>query len=182
MLWKAVVGLVVFVMAALGGTGLYIRHQITTTLDDAARRLSPVAEVRYAGVSVTPGGTVRIRKVDIQPRMSDDPVRIEGIEVETPGLWFLLTGSKQLREGRLPEHLRATVRGLALNLGGPVAEMVDRTMAGGVSSSGVAPASNCGDVRTFDFNAYQRLGYTALVFDISLGYRFEKQDGPFRLT
>jgi hypothetical protein len=182
MLWKAIVGVVVVVAAAVGGATLYIRHQVTTTLAQAASHLSPIAELRYAGVSITPNGTVRIRNVEIRPRLFDDPLRIEGIVVETPGLWFLLTGSKRFREGQLPQHLRATVRGLTVNLAGPIAESFDRAVAAAAHSSGVAAVSNCGDLRVFDSSAYRRLGYRALVFDVALGYRFEKDRGPLRVS
>lgn len=179
--WKPVVGLVLFAAAVVGGVTLYIRYQIKTALENAITELSPVAEMRYASVSVTLGGTVRIRDIEIRPRPFNDPLRIEGIEVETPGLWFLLTGPKKLSDGQLPEHLRATLRGMAFNLSGPMAETFDGVMAEAMRSSGAPPLSNCGDVRYVDFNAYQRLGYPSLVFDISLGYRFENGGGPLRV-
>ena len=181
--WKPVVGLVLFVAAVMGGVTLYIRSQIKTALERAITELSPGAEMRYASVSVTLGGTVRVQNIEIRPRMFNDPVRIEGIEVETPGLWFLLTGPNKLVNGQLPEHLRATVRSLAFDLDGPMAETFDRFFAAAMQTSGApAPLSNCGDVRYFDLNAFQRLGYPSFVFDISLGYRFEKGGGPLRIT
>lgn len=180
--WKPVVGLVLFVAAVVGGVTLYIRSQIKSTLEEAITAISPFAVVRYASVSVSLGGTVHIRDIEIRPRMFNDPLRIEGIEVETPGLWFLLTGAKKLSDGELPEHLRATLRGLAFNLSGPMAETFDGVMAEAMRSSRAVPLSNCGDVRYVDFNAYQRLGYQSLVFDVSLGYRFEKGGSPLRVT
>jgi hypothetical protein len=36
-------------------------------------------------------------------------------------------------------------------------------------------------VRYFDLNAYQRLGYQSLVFDLSLGYRFQRGGGPLQV-
>ncbi len=182
MLWKAIVALVLFVAAAAGGVTLYARYQVKSMLDDLAAAIAPVAEMRYASLSVTPRGTVRVQDVEIRPNALNEPLRMEGIEVETPGLWFLLTGSKSLRDGQLPEHLRATFRGLAFSLNGPMALTIDRLIAGAAHSSGAPPVSNCGDIRYFDFGAYQRLGYGSLVFDISIGYRFEKGGGPLRFT
>lgn len=180
--WKPVVGLVLFVAAVIGGATLYIRFKVTTAIEDAITAMSPVAEMRYAGVAVTLGGTIRVEDIEIRPRAFNDRLRVEGITLETPGLWFLLTGPKKLRDGELPEHLRATVRGLAFNLDGPMAETFDRFIAMTIQSSGAPPLSNCGSVRYFDFNAYQRLGYQSLVLDVSLGYRFEKGGGPLRIT
>ncbi len=180
--WKPVVGLVLFVAAVIGGVTLYIRYQVKTALEDTLTAISPVTEMRYASVSVTPGGTIRVQDIEIRPRAFNDRLHIEGIEVETPGLWFLLTGPKKLRDGELPEHLRATVRGLAFNLSGPMAETFDRFVAEAMQSSGAAPVANCGNVRYFDLNGYQRLGYQSLVFDVSLGYRFERGGGPLRIT
>lgn len=182
MLWKAIVALVLFVAAAAGGVTLYARYQVKSMLDDLAAAIAPVAEMRYASLSVTPRGTVRVQDVEIRPNALNEPLRMEGIEVETPGLWFLLTGSKSLRDGHLPEHLRATFRGLAFSLNGPMALTIDRLIAGAAQSSGAPPVSNCGDIRYFDFGAYQRVGYGSLVFDMSIGYRFEKGDGPLRFT
>ncbi|MBI4590322.1 MAG: hypothetical protein HY725_15940 [Candidatus Rokubacteria bacterium] len=180
--WKPVVGLVLLVAAVIGGVTLYIRSQVKAALEDAITAISPDAQMRYASVSVTLGGTIRVQDIEIRPRAFDDRLHIEGIEVETPGLWFLLTGRTKVRDGELPEHLRATLRGLAFNLDGPMAETFDRFFAVAMQSSGVAPMSNCGDVRYFDLNAFQRLGYQSFVFDISLGYRFEKGGGPLRIT
>src|SRR3990170_7978760 len=180
--WKPVVGLVLFVAAVNGGVTLYIRFKVTPAIEDAIPAMSPVAEMRYAGVAVTLGGTIRVQDIEIRPRAFNDRLHIEAIAVETPGLWFLLTGMTKLREGELPEHLRATVRGLAFNLDGPMAETLDRFIAMAMQSSGVTPVSNCGDVRYFDLNAYQRLGYQSFVFDVSFGYRFEKGGGPLRIT
>ncbi|MBI3029728.1 MAG: hypothetical protein HYY64_09480 [Candidatus Rokubacteria bacterium] len=180
--WKPVVGLALFVAAVIGGGTLYIRFKVTTALEDAIIQISPVAETRYASVSVTPGGTIRVEDIEIRPRAFNDGLHMEGIEIETPGLWFLLTGTAKLRDGELPGHLRATLRGLTFKLDGPMAETLDRFIAAAMRSSGVAPVSNCGDVRYFDLNAYQRLGYQSFVFDVSLGYRFEKGGGPLRIT
>ena len=182
MIWKALVGLVLLVAAAVGGVTLYIRSEVKTALEDATSALSPVAEMRYASVSVTLRGTIRVQDIELRPRAFNDPLHIEGLEVETPGLWFLLTGKTKLRDGNLPEHLRVTLRGLAFKLDGPMGASLDRFMAAAAQSSGVPPMRNCGDVRYFDLNAYQRLGYPSFVFDVSLGYRFEKGGGPLRMT
>ncbi len=182
MVWKSLVGLVLLVAAVVGGVTLYIRSEVKTALEDAVTALSPVAETRYASMSVTPRGTIRVQDIELRPRAFNDRLHIEGIEVETPGLWFLLTSTTKLRGGDLPEHLRVTLRGLAFNLDGPMAESLDRFIAAAVQSSGVPPVSNCGDVRYIDLNAYQRLGYQSFVFDASLGYRFEKGGGPLRMT
>lgn len=183
MRWKGTVGVAVLLVAAIGGgLAFYTYYQVKTGIDDLATSMSPVAELRYARLWITPRGTVRIQDVQVRPRAVDDPLRIEGVEVETPGLWFLLTGPKNLRNGQLPEHLRATFRGVAFNLHGPMAKTLDRLLAAAAQSSGAPPVSNCGETRYFDFGAYQRLGYQSLVFDLSLGYRFARGAGPLRVT
>src|SRR3972149_11126963 len=144
--WKPVVGLVLFVAAVIGGVTLYIRFKVTTAIEDAITAMSPVAEMRYASVAVTLGGTIRVEDIEIRSRAFNDPLRVEAIAVETPGLWFLLTGTTKLRDGELPGHLRATLRGLAFNLDGPMAETLDRFIAAAMQSSGGAPVYNCGAV------------------------------------
>src|SRR3989337_3341192 len=79
--WKPVVGLVLFGAAVVGCVTLYIRFQVTTALEDAITAMSPVAEMRYAGVAVTLGGTIRIEDIEIRPRAVNDRLRVAG----TPG-------------------------------------------------------------------------------------------------
>ncbi len=180
--WKmAIVVAVLMAVTVVGGSALYVRSQVKTALEDTITAVSPFAGARYASMSVTLGGNIHIHDVEINPRMVNESLRIEGIDIETPGLWFLLTGTKKLREGKIPEHLRIQLRGLVLNIGGPITESLDQLIALAAQANGSASMSNCGDVRYFDLKAYRRLGYQTLVFDIASGYDFEKRGGPMHV-
>jgi hypothetical protein len=175
------VALLLVPILLFGAVTYYIRGEARKLVDQAVNALSPVAEVRYAGVSVTFGGEVRVHGIDIRPRIINDSIRIEAIQYQTPGLWFLLTGTDALREGNLPEHSRIELQGIEIGLGGAIGDALDQLAAAASQTGASTPLSNCGEVRTLDAKTYRRLGYSAFVFDIGLGYRFEPDRGPLHV-
>lgn len=162
----------------LGLITYYIRGEARQLVEQAITALSPFAEIRHSGISVTLGGDVRVHGIDIRPRVVNDSIRIEAINVETPGLWYLLTGTDELREGKLPANARIELRGVEVGLSGAIADTLDRFLAMAVQAGGTAPMSNCGDVRYLDIKTHRRLGYANFVFDIAAGYRLDSRRGP----
>lgn len=156
----------------------YIRGEARQLVEQTVAALAPFAEIRHSGVSVTLGGDVRVHGIDIRPRIVNDSVRIEAINVETPGLWYLLTGTDELREGKLPANARIELRGVEVGLSGAIADALDRFLAMAVQTGGTAPMSNCGDVGYLDIKTHRRLGYANFVFDIGAGYRLDSRRGP----
>ncbi|GEM_PF-6435762 len=180
MRWKTPVIVVVLTTIGLvGGATFYVRGQVTRTLEEAITAIAPLAEVHYDNISVTLGGKIHVFDIDIRPRLANENLRVESLDIETPGLWFLLTGTRKLSDGKLPEHLRVTLNGFTVVNGGAVTESLDRVIALSAQKSGQTLMSNCGDLDYLDFKAYRRLGYQNLVFDIVAGYRFEPR-GPLR--
>lgn len=180
--WKTpLIVLVLGSFLAVGGTMLYVRSQVKSALKDAVAAAALFADIDYGNVSVGLGGNIHIYDIDVRPRSINDRIRIEGIDIETPGLWFLVTGKKKMQDGKVPERLRIDVRGMQVNIGGAITDTLDRFLAMAAEASGGQTLSNCGELRRLDLKAHRRLGYESLVFDLSLGYRFEKR-GPLHVV
>jgi hypothetical protein len=168
-------------VALVGAVTYYIRGEARQLVGQVVGMLAPFADIRYGSVSVSFGGEIRLHDVDARLRLINDSVRIESIQLDTPGLWFLLTGTDALRDGQLPAHARLELRGAEVGLRGALAEALDQLLAAGIRAGGTAPMTNCGEVRYLDSKAHRELGYGAFMLDITIGYRFTPRGGPLQV-
>jgi hypothetical protein len=175
--WKTGLAVGIFGVTALVALGaLYVRSQVKDSLEQMIALSAPVADVTYSGVTVLPSGKVRIAGIVIRPRVLPDNVTVENVEIQTPGLGFLLWGKNDVQNGKFPEKIHVAMRGLAIDLDGALARQLDSFAAAAAEKDGAVPLSNCGDVRSFDLAAYRKLGYTSLIFDFSAGYWMREQE------
>ncbi len=175
---------IVFLVAAatlVGGSMLYTRSQAKKAVEDIITVASPYAEITYRGISVTLGGKIRIQNIEIRTRLIAQTIPIEGIDIETPGLWFLLTSTGKLRDGKLPDHMRLLIRGLTFNLDGALADALEKITAAARRGSGAADG-DCGPLQQMTLRDYRKLGYQAFVLDLGLGYRLDKSGNSATTT
>lgn len=102
----------------------YIWWQTKSDMDQLVKSLSPVAELRYGGIGVSPLGTVSVHDLVVSPRELGDHIRIDRVAVKTPGLDFVLGGSGDLRKGKLPRRLGLSFDGVRIDTSGPIWEML----------------------------------------------------------
>jgi len=168
--------LVLFLLPVViyAGIKLYIRHNVKSALTDLSTAAAPFAGIHYDGIGSTLGGKISIEGVRVQPTGLTDVVHIRDIEIQTPGLKFLLFGSRKLRDGEFPEKMQVALHGVVLDLNGQMMEMLDRLLSAAAESGAAGGVSNCGDTRYFGPRQYRKLGYDALLMDMTLGYEHEK--------
>lgn len=178
----AVMAVAIVAVAAVGGAALYVRSQVKQGLEALITALSPFTDIHYNNLSVGLNGKIHIYEIDVRPRAINENISIEGIDIETPGLWYLVKLNKNTRDGKLPEKLRLSVRGIGISNGGAITSAIDRFIAMAAQAQNANPMTNCGETRYFDLKTYRRLGYDSFVFDIAVGYYFERGGSPLHVT
>lgn len=103
----------------------YVWLQTKWDLDRLAKQIQPVADFRYGGVGISPAGTITVQDVSVSPRESGDRIRIDRVQVKTPGIEFILNGATSLREGKLPKRLGLAFTGIQINPYGPLWQAIN---------------------------------------------------------
>jgi len=152
-----------------GGIKGYTYYVIRNQLEDIIGTVSPFAAVSYGGIGSSVKGTVRVEQIRVVPHGVPDAIRIDAAELHTPGLLFLLRDSATHRRKGFPERLEVVIRGLHLELGGPImagltSRSEDRSHDGDPRVDGLA----CGWRTLFAPEGLRDLGYTTLSYDVDL--------------
>lgn len=98
----------------------YIWFSTKSDLDRFAAQIAPVADFHYGRVTVGPTGSIAVRDLSLAPRQSGGTIRIDRVDLKTPGIDFLLTGARSLREGRVPRRLGLAFTGIRIDTDGPL--------------------------------------------------------------
>src|SRR5574339_205423 len=89
---------VLAIIAALvyGGHWGYSWFKVKTGMDRAVEQSAPFAELKYTSIYVSPrlDGTVGVDGIVIRPKMTDDEFKIQSVRLSLPGIFPLLTASK----------------------------------------------------------------------------------------
>ena len=171
---KLLLALLLLPFVVYAGIKAYIHHNVKSTLTDLVATAAPFASIHYDGIGSTLGGKISIEGIKVQPTGLTDVVHIKDIEIQTPGLKFLLFGSRKIRDGEFPEKMQLALHGVTLDLDGQMMDMLDRFLSAAADSGAVRAVSHCGDIQYFGPRQYRKLGYDTLVMDMTLGYEYEK--------
>lgn len=154
------------------GLKFIIYRNTKSSLEQITAMAAPLMSIRYDGIGSSLGGAVQISNVKLQPNNLNDVIRIKNIEIQTPGLGFLLAGKDKMKEGDFPESMRLSLEGVAVDMDGPMMGMFDKLLeAGAVEHSLV----HCGGIQALGPRLYRKLGYNTLVSDIRLNYELDKK-------
>ena len=91
---------------------------VRSIITDVADRMSSVMVIRYGGITSSFDGRVGLDKVEISVPAMRDSLRIEHAELKFDGLGELLRFKERLVEGKFPERMAVSLRGLALDVHG----------------------------------------------------------------
>lgn len=154
------------------GFKFIIYRNTKSSLEQITAMAAPFMSIRYDGIGSSLGGAVQIANVKIQPNNLNDVIRIKNVEIQTPGLWFLLTGKDKMKEGEFPENMRLSLEGVAVDMDGPMMSMFDKLLEAGAAEQSIA---HCGGIQAVGPRLYRKLGYNTLTSDIRLGYELDKK-------
>lgn len=169
-------------VAAYAGFRLMVSRNVEASLQQVAAALAPYAALRYGEVTTGHGGTVRVSKVEIQPRGMNVALPVESIEIETPGVMYLLTraGSGLWSDAR-PETLRIEARDLVLDLGSEAGGLIDQ-LAALTAQPGAAGLPHCGNHSQVGLQAWRDMGINRLRIDGTIDYSADTTKDTARLA
>jgi hypothetical protein len=111
-------------LLAILATGLLIKVSlwlsVRAVMDDAIRQLSPIMQISYGSITSSFDGRVGLNNVEIRVPALDDHVRVANAELKFHGLGELLRFKERLAEGKFPEQMAVNLKGLALDVHGPL--------------------------------------------------------------
>lgn len=152
---------------------------VRSIMTDAADRMSSVMTIRYGGISSSFDGRVGLEKVEISVPAMRDSLRIEHAELKFNGLGELLRFKERLAEGKFPEQMAVSLKGLALDVHGPFMQQLYDTPAERSVFTAMSEVV-CGKVRTIGTVELLDMGYRTFETDGEFSYHF--QPGAQQLT
>lgn len=152
---------------------------VRAVMNDAITQMAPVMDISYGSITSSFDGRVGLNQVEIRIPSMQDSLRVASAELKFHGLGELLRFKERLAEGKFPEQLAISLKGLALDVHGPLMEQLfdqptERTVFTAMSE--VA----CGTVRSIGTRELLDMGYRTFATDAEFSYQF--QSGAQRLS
>lgn len=180
---KALIALVVLLPAiAYVGVKLFIHRNAEAALKQLAAVAAPYAAIRYGDISTSMNGSVHVTNVEIQPRGMNVALPVKTLDIETPGLMYLLGhGGGDFWIGARAETLRIVATGLALDLGGEAGALLDQ-LAQLTARPDAIGLPQCGNQTQVGLRLWRDMGYNRLHLDATFDYAAERSKDTARLA
>lgn len=174
------------VLAALA-VGLIIKlslwWSVRSIMDDAISKLSPAMDITYGGITSSFDGRVGLENLQLRVPALGDSLRVRQAELKFKGLRELLSFKEHLAEGRFPEQMAVSLKGIALDVHGPFMQQLYSTPPERSVFTAMSEVA-CGSVRHIGTDELLEMGYRTLETDAELSYLFQPgaQKLSFNLT
>ncbi|WP_295384868.1 hypothetical protein [uncultured Thiodictyon sp.] len=99
--------------------------QTRESLNRFAAALAPIADFGYGSIHIGLSGTVAVSDLIFSLRQIEGIIRIDRVEVKTPGIDFILHGTKSLNEGKIPQRLGLALTGIRIPSDGPLGDRIN---------------------------------------------------------
>ncbi|MHA6493300.1 hypothetical protein ACX0MV_08640 [Pseudomonas borbori] len=156
---------------------------VRSIMTDATEQLSPFMTITYGGITSSFDGRVGLEKIKVVVPAMNDSMRIEHAELKFNGLGELLRFKERLAEGKFPEQMAVSLKGLALDVHGPFMQQLYDTPAERSVFTAMSEVA-CGSVRTIGTVELLDMGYRTFETDGEFSYHFQPgaQKLSFNLT
>jgi hypothetical protein len=145
---------------------------VRAVMDDAIRQLSPIMQISYGSITSAFDGRVGLNNVEIRIPALDERVRVANAELKFNGLAELLRFKERLAEGKFPEQMAVSFKGVALDVHGPLmVQLYDQPAERSVFTAVSEVA--CGKVSSIGTGELLDMGYRTLITDAEFSYRFQ---------
>lgn len=166
---KILIGVLVVVGLVVFGGNYYYSLQVEKQLDQAAQMLEMMGgELLYDGVSITPGGEVRIDDLRLYSPELVEPIVADRLALRTGSILGVHNLAMEVRAGRVPEQLGLSFEGLRMAVGSENYRQMDMLSA---QSGDSLITAGCGERRHFDARDLIEMGYTEFVVDSHIDLR-----------
>lgn len=172
---KVLLALALLPILIYAGIKGFLYYKTKEGVDQIITMARPFAAISYEGIDSTLSGVIGLVGLKIQPANLNDSLRIQSLEVQTPGLGFLLFGVRQTSSGEIPERLRLNLRGLSLNMTGQLMGLIEDLQRKEQNSPTPPGLLNCGKVSRLTSREYTQLGYNQMVLDLGFGFEYDKR-------
>ncbi|MDH1262859.1 hypothetical protein [Pseudomonas sp. GD03944] len=152
---------------------------VRSIVNDASDRLSPFMDISYGGITSSFDGRVGLENVKIHIPMMRDSLHVAHAELKFNGLGELLRFKERLAEGKFPEQMAVSLKGLTLDVHGPFMQSLYDTPAERSVFTSMSEVA-CGKVRTIGTSELLDMGYRTFESDGEFSYLF--QPGAQKLT
>ncbi|MHC5348312.1 hypothetical protein [Metapseudomonas furukawaii] len=156
---------------------------VRSMMDDAIAKLSPFMDISYGGITSSFDGRVGLEKLQIRVPAMADSLRVEHAELKFKGLGELLRFKERLAEGKFPEQMAVSLKGLALDVHGPFMQQLYNVPAERSVFTAMSEVA-CGSVRNIGTDELLEMGYRTFETDAEFSYLFQPgaQKLSFNLT
>ena len=152
---------------------------VRAVMNDAIVQMAPVMDISYGRITSSFDGRVGLERVEIRIPALQDSVRVASAELKFHGLGELLRFKERLAEGKFPEQLAIRLKGLALDVHGPLmVQLYDQPAERSVLTAMSEVA--CGKVSSIGTRELLDMGYRTFETDAEFSYQF--QPGAQRLS
>ncbi|UTW09812.1 hypothetical protein KDW96_00205 [Pseudomonas benzenivorans] len=162
--------LAVLAIAVLIKLSLWL--SVRSVMDDAARQLSPIMDIRYGGITSSFDGRVGLSDVVIRVPAMGDSLQVDHAELKFEGLGELLRFKERLAEGKFPEQMAVNLEGLSLNVHGPFMRQLYSAPAERSLFTAMGEVA-CGKIRTIGADELLDMGYRTFETDGQFSYWFQ---------
>jgi hypothetical protein len=145
---------------------------VRALMSDAIEQLSPVMNISYGSITSSFDGRVGLNNVVIRVPALHDSLRLANAELKFHGLGELLRFKERLAEGKFPEQMAVSLKGLELDVHGPLmVQLYDQPAERSLFTAMSAVA--CAKVSSIGTSELLEMGYRTLATDAEFSYRFQ---------
>lgn len=145
---------------------------VRSIMDDAISKLSPVMDVTYGGITSSFDGRVGLENLQIRIPAIGDSLGVQRAELKFKSLGELLSFKERLAEGKFPEQMALSLKGIALEVHGPFMQQLYNTPPERSLFTAMSEVA-CGTVRNIGTDELLEMGYRTLETDAEFSYLFQ---------
>ncbi|WP_330115317.1 hypothetical protein SA496_09420 [Pseudomonas sp. JS3066] len=145
---------------------------VRSIMDDAISKLSPVMDITYGGITSSFDGRVGLENLQLRVPAMGDSLNVQQAELKFKSLRELLSFKERLAEGKFPEQMALSLKGIALEVHGPFMQQLYNTPAERSVFTAMSEVA-CGTVRNIGTDELLEMGYRTLETDAEFSYLFQ---------
>ncbi len=145
---------------------------VRSIMDEAISKLSPMMDITYGGVTSSFDGRVGLENLQLRVPALGDSLQVKQAELKFRSLGELLRFKERLAEGKFPEQMAVSLKGVALEVHGPFMQQLYNTPAERSVFTAMSEVA-CGSVRNIGTGELLEMGYRTLETDAEFSYLFQ---------
>ncbi len=154
--------------ALLQGSLWYFTQQF---VDQQVYKAKPFAQISYKEIETSMQGSAIVKGVRFFIPAINETIFIKSVEFKAPDVFTFLLLNRKIEQQQIPESLKLIISNAAINLNGPVMNMIDNP---DIEPSAIEAFSTlaCGDINRMGSRPLSKMGYEMINNNITLEYQF----------